>query len=104
MKTPNLDALAEEFQFLHEVEDVYRRLNWYRTNPNAMTNPFLDDYPGCGFLEEYERLKAHKMDLESMLYGPDSGTPYNPPSWVQTDSAKRLWSRAHEIMGFDDSE
>ena len=102
-ETPNLDAMADELYFLREVEDTYRRLKWYREHPGTTGFPFLEDYPVCGFLEEYTRLKDHYSSFTSLLYG-GVGDPYNPPTWLPTPQAQVLWRRAHELMSFDDSE
>lgn len=102
-ETPALDAMAEEFCFLREAEDFYRRLKWYRDHPGTVNFPFLEEYPVCGFLEEYTRLKDHYDAFTSLLYSVE-GDVYNPPTWISTPHAQALWRRAHEFMGFDDSE
>lgn len=54
-------------------------------------------------MSEYERLQGHYQELQGILYC-GKGTVYDPPEWVTTPAAHTLWRRAHDFMGFDDSE
>lgn len=104
--TPNLNALAEEFLFLREAEELYLRLHWYETHrvpSGSEAFPFLEPYPPTDFMSEYERLQGHYERLQGILYC-GKGTVYDPPEWVTTPAAHTLWRRAHDFMGFDDSE
>jgi len=111
--TPNLNALAAEFRFLREAEELYLRLHWYETHrvpSGSEVFPFFEPYAPTDFMSEYERLQGHYQELQGhyqelqgILYC-GKGTVYDPPEWVTTPAAHTLWRRAHDFMGFDDSE